>query len=209
MTNGETLFVVAFTMVLLLGPFALMIYSLLKHSKETYSVLYIPQIFRTSAFEYFFSFEIFFGIFLAIMGMLIISSMIGVKISVTEVPHWFVYVTIYSTILMMFVGSAYILSLSINYWKYSKNVTIGFYPETKSITINTDFQEYIIHEGDIENVEVFTNDNYKLFFAYYRLKLKNGEELILTCKTKGVFGIFEFFKKIPSVSIIKRFPIIK
>jgi hypothetical protein len=206
MTNGETLFVVAFTMVLLLGPFALMIYSLLKHSKETYSVLYTPQIFKTSAFEYFFSFDIFFGSFWAIMGMLTLSSMIGIKISVTEVPHWCVYVTIYCTILMMFVGSAYI---SINYWKYSKNLIIAFYPETKRITINTNSQEYSIHEGDIENVKIYTNDNNKLFFAYYRLKLKNGEEFILTCKTKGVFGIFEFFKKISSVKYIKRFPIIR
>jgi len=208
MTNGETLFFVVFIMVLLLGPFAHMIFSLLKHSKETYSVLYTPRTFSTSAFEYFFCFEIFLGSFLLIMSGFIFSASIGMKVSPSSMPDWYAYATIYFLILMMLILGMYIFYIVLNYWRYTKNVIIAFDPETKSITINTDCQEYILHEGDIQNAEVFTNDNYKLFFAYYRLKLKNGEELILTSRTKGVFGIFEFFRKIPSVSYVKRFPII-
>lgn len=209
MTNGETLFLVAFTMVLLLGPFALMIFSLLKHSKETYSVLYTARTFSTSAFEYFFCFEIFFGSFLVIMSGFIFSASIGMKVSTSSVPDWCAYVTIYFLILMTLILGMYIFYIVLNYWKYTKNIIIAFDPEKKSIIINTDYQEYILHEGDIENVEIFTNNNYKLFFAYYRLKLKNSEELILTSRTKGVFGIFEFFRNIPSVSNVKRFPIIR
>lgn len=209
MTNGETLFVVAFIMVLLLGPFAFIIYSLLKHSKETNSVLYTPRTFQTSVFEYFFSLDIFFGGYLAIMGGFIFSASIDMKVSPSAVPDWCAYAALYCVVLMMIGGSIYILYLPVNYWKYTKNVTITFDPETKSITINTDSDEYIIHEEDIENVEIFTNNNYKFFFAYYRLKLKNSKELLLTSKSKGVLGIFEFFKKIPTAQNIKQFPIIR
>lgn len=208
MTNGETLFVVTFLMVLLLGPFAFIIYSLLKHSKETNTVLHTPCTFQTSAFEYFFSLDIIFGAYLA-LGSLVFSSSIGIKISVTTFPHWYVYATLCIVIMMMIGGSIYILYLSFNYWEYTKNVILSFEPETKSIFIQTSSKELVIREGDIEKVEVFTNDNYKLPFSYYRFKLKNDEELLLTCKTKGVLGIFEYFKKIPTLENIKRFPIIR
>jgi len=196
-------------MVLLLGPFAFIIYSLLKHSKEANSVLYTPRTFHTSVFEYFFSLDIIFGAYLAVIGSLVFSSSIDIKISVTTVPHWCVYATLCIVIMMMIGGSIYILYLSYNYWEYTKNVILSFEPETKSIFIQTSSKEFVIREGDIEKVEVFTNDNYKLPFSYYRFKLKNDEELLLTCKTKGVLGIFEYFKKIPIVENIKRFPIIR
>lgn len=109
----------------------------------------------------------------------------------------------------MLVLGMYMLSLTLNYWKYTKNVSITFHPELKCITINTDADEYNLHEGDIGNVEIFTNGNHKMFFAYYRLELKNGEELILTSRSKGVFGIFEFFKNIPSTRYVRWFPIIR
>ncbi|MCF0057809.1 hypothetical protein [Dyadobacter sp. CY356] len=209
MTNGETLFVVAFTMVLLLGPFALMIYFLLKHSKETNSIFSTPRTFQTSVFDYFFSLDIIFGAYLAVMGTLIFSSLIRTTISAFTVHHWWVYVTFFTVIGIMIGGSFYILYLSFNYWKHTRNVILSFEPETKTIFIQTPSKEYIIREHDIKKVEVFTNDNYKMPFCYYRLNFTSGEELILTSKTKGVLWIFEYFNKIPREEIIKRFPIIR
>jgi hypothetical protein len=79
MTNGETIVLVVFTLAPILALFGFIIYGLLRHSKETYSVLYHPQVFKTTLLEYFVSTEIFFAGFLTITGGFLFSAALNIK----------------------------------------------------------------------------------------------------------------------------------
>jgi hypothetical protein len=120
-----------------------------------------------------------------------------------------VYFLLYGMILMIISFSLYIFSLEINYWHFTRNVILTFDPKSKTIRINTFSREYLIGEGDIQQVDIFTNDNYKLPYVYYRFKLQDGHEFLLTNKTKGILGIFEYFREIPTTYHIRRFPIVR
>ena len=208
MTNWETFIVVAITLVLILGPFAAMIIAGLRHSKETYQVLYKAESFNNPWPQYFISLDIFFASFFTILSGLIFSLTFDLKIGPSSIPDWCVYALLYTIVLMILSLSGYIFSLTINYWEYTKDVILTFDPKTKTIFVRTASCEYVLHEDDMKEAEIFTNDNYKLPFLYYRFRLQNGEELLLTGHTKGVLGIFEYFKKIPQNYHKQFFPII-
>lgn len=208
MTNGETFFLVAITLILILAPFAAMVVAGLRQSKETYQVLYKAESFNNPWPQYFISLDIFFASCFTIIGGSIFSLTFNLKIGPSSIPDWCVYALLYGIILMMLSLSGYIFFLTINYWKYTRDVIITFDPKTKTIFVGTASHEYVLHKDDIKQVEIFTNGNYKLLFLYYRFRLQNGEEFLLTGHTKGVFGIFEYFKKIPSKYHKQAFPVI-
>jgi|GEM_PF-5424791 len=143
------------------------------------------------------------------MGSLFVKATFSIRNNSLSVPDWASYLLLFSLALMMLALAVYIFALVINHWKYTRNVIITFDPQNKTIFINTTCDKYELHEDDIEHVDAFSNQNPKMPYLFYLLRIRDRPELILTGNTRGVLGVFEFFKKIPIQYHIQHFPIIR
>jgi hypothetical protein len=191
MTNGETFIVVVITLLPFLIMISAAVWGGIKTSKETYEVLYKPDTFDNPAYQYFISID-----FIAASAYVFISlhfAYLPIKLSS---PSWEVYLISIVTTILFGLMSGYLFSLIFNYWKYTRDVVIQFEPDTKTIYVRSSIAEYILKEDTIESIDHFTND-VKMRFGYWQFKLKNGEEFALTDRTRGVYGIFEYFKTAP------------
>ena len=209
MTNGETFFLVALILVLILAPFIAVVVAGLRHSKETYEVAYKAKSFNNTWQQYFISLDIFFACFLTIMGCFFVKATFAIRSNSSSVPDWVSYFLLFSFALMLLSLAMYILALVINHWKYTRDVIITFDPQNKTIFITTSCDRYELHEDNIELVDHFSNQSLKMPFLFYRLKIGDIPVLILTGGTRGVFGIFEFFKKITIQYHRQLFPVIR
>lgn len=178
------------------GVFAVIVFSLLALSKETYSVLYEPREFRNSVYRYLLSIDAVLAYMFIFAGGVLSSVIFNVKIKSSGLPDWFGHVLLSMLALICLLAGVYILYLSVNYWKHDRHIVLRFEPQTRTIIVSTDSQEYVLNEGAISKVRAVTRGEGKIQFAHYRFVLDSGAEFVLTNKTKGVLGIFEYFKGI-------------
>lgn len=204
MTNFETFIVVMATLLPILFICGTLVFAGLKHSKEAYEVLYKPDTFDNSAIQYFLSADCVGA--LAYLFISLFAMMTPLKIGIAG---WDIYSVLFLIMIIFGSISAYLIFLLLNYWKYTKDVIIRFEPSTKTIYISTTNQEYILRDHDIVQIDYFTNNRPKIQFSYYQFTLRNGEKLILTDRTRGIYGILEYFKNIPSQDHTQLFPIIR
>jgi hypothetical protein len=204
MTNFETFIVVMATLLPILFICGIMVFAGLKQSKEAYEVFYKPGTFDNPALQYFLSVDC-----LAAGGYLFISIFAMLSPLKINIAGWDTYLVLFLIMIVFGSLSAYLFFLLFNYWKYTKDVIIRFEPSTKTIYVSTTHQEYILRGGDIVKVDFFTNDRPKIQFSYYQFTLQNGEKFILTERTRGVYGILEYFKKIPTQTQKQLFPLIR
>ena len=198
MTTVETAFFVALVLVLVVGPFAWMVVSGLRHSDETYEPRFQPRTYQTSARDFFLTMDSGLVVFLTAMGLFFVHFLLKSIDNQSECPDWTVYAFFGLLILVFFGVSVYFLILDLNYWKYTKDRILAFDPESRTLTVQTDEDEYMIGESDVEQVDVFSNENYRNLREYYVFKLRDGRELIITDKTKGAYAIFDFFQNLPT-----------
>jgi hypothetical protein len=197
LSNWETFILVAVALGGTVAPFVVIVVAGLADSKETYSVLYKAREFRNSFSRYFLSMDAFLAYIFIFIGGMVGSIVFNQKITSTGMPGWCGYALLGVIALICLSGAAYILYLSVNYWEHDKNIVLAFEPETRTIFVSTDSQEYVLKQGDILKVVAVENGHTKIQFRHYRFFLNDGEEFVLTGKTKGVLAIFEYFKKIP------------
>lgn len=201
--------------VLIFGLFAWGMFKLLRFTRNTVgenSPLKVRRVYRISESKYFLSFDSLFVYFLAYFTLhwiYIVAFVLPTSTIADGVSLWPIYGI--SGLLLLLLSSLawYGLSLTFNYWKYTKNVSLCFDPETKTLRVTSDNGEQLIRDGDIESVEIVSNQNHKFYYGYYKFRLADGNELILTEKTPGVWAIFEYFKELPRVYHKRRFPIIR
>jgi len=197
MTTGETAILVLIILAGTIGPWAWIIYGLIRASDETFEPVYQPRTYRTSAWYFFLSIDFLVVILLVALGTfltLLLSR--PLKISDTTPPG--VVYSIYLLLIFLCTGLAcYIVLLCVNYWKHTKDRILVFDPQARTLTVHTDEDEYVISEEDIERVEIFSNENWRFLYQYYHFKFRDGREMIITNKTKGAYAIFEFFKNLP------------
>ena len=205
MTNTETFIGVILISVMVVGPFAAMVVALLRHSKNERSTE--PQFFKTSFKSYFSNLDILFAIYLAGMMLALFKVLFFGKNGIL-ISDWTSGIIIFCVFLLFASLSVYTLSMAVNHWKYTKGVTVIWYPLNKLICIDTPQNSYELYEEDIEHVTIFTNNNYKLPFDYYRFTIKGKGELLLTSRTKGVSKIFHNFLKMPTETQKRLFPLI-
>ncbi len=197
MTTGETAFLIILILLFFVGPLILFVRFGLKFSDETYEPSYQPRTYRTSARDFFLTMESGLAVFLVVMGLFFLQFLSKPISNQSGYPDWAVYALLGLITLMCFGASIYILIFDFNYWKYTKDRVMAFDPETRTLTVQTDEDEYIIGDGDVKKVDIFSNQNYRNLREYYRFKLRDGRELIITDKTKGAYAIFDFFTNIP------------
>ncbi|MPR33830.1 hypothetical protein [Salmonirosea aquatica] len=208
MTTGETILIVLITLGGTVGPWALIIYQLVRASDETFEPVYQSRTYRTSAWFYLFSMDFLLVILLLVFGTFF-TTLLSQPLRINDsTPYWVVY-SIYLLLTFLCTGVAsYILLLNVNYWKYTKDRILTFDPEARVLTVQTDEDEYVLSENDIEMVDVFSNEGYRFIYSYFRFTLRDGRALIITDKTKGAYAIFEFFKNLPLHRHKRRVPTI-
>ncbi|WP_247235800.1 hypothetical protein [Telluribacter sp. SYSU D00476] len=207
MTGFEKFILVLFYLSFFVGLFGLMIYWLIRDSNETYDPLYEPRSFQTTGKTYFLSGDCIMAYFLGGMALLFIHMAITVKVT-DSTPRWQVVVALGLLALMMGALAFHILNFNINYWKHTRGTTLSFNPNPRTVTVSTPAGQYTIREGDIEHIEVVSNEHTKLLYSYFRIRLHNGDELLLTDKMPGIDAFFLYFKDIPHTRYKQDFPLI-
>ncbi len=198
MSDSETVFSVVLILLLAVGPFALIVRSLIKYSDETFAPRYQPRTYRTSAKDFFLSTDTFVTIGGTAFGLWLLTVLWNLDERYTSSRDWTVYAALGLLVVLCLSLTTYFLILNLNHWKYTRDRVLYFDPEARTLTVQTSQDEHLIGEGDIERVEVFATENERNYQAYYRLKLSDGRELIITEKTKGAHAIFDFFQDIPT-----------
>jgi hypothetical protein len=132
MTTGETVILVLFILAGTIGPWAWIIYGLIRASNETFEPAYQPRTYLTSAWYFFFLVDFFVVILLVASGtFLTILLSRPLKISDSTPP-----VMVYSIgLLLIFLCTgiaSYIVLLYVNYWKHTKDRILTFDPEHAS-----------------------------------------------------------------------------
>lgn len=105
--------------------------------------------------------------------------------------------------------SLYVLLLTPNHWKFTRDIFITSLPEEKAVHIAIRGEEFVIEDGDIIDVHYIANLNSKMQFGYSVYTLKDNRQFILTDRVRGSWILGHFFKKIPYRSTSTPFPIIK
>ncbi|HEV7346692.1 MAG TPA: hypothetical protein VGN67_00085 [Telluribacter sp.] len=196
-------------LVIVIGPLLLFIAAALRDSNQTYDPLYKPRSFHITGKTYFLNGDCLFAYFLIGIAVFLIYVAITAKIT-DSTPHWQVFTALSLVALMMGALAYYLLYLNINYWRHTKDTTLSFDPGHKTVTVHTPEQKYVIREGDIEQVDLVSNFHTKLYYGYFTVKLKGGNELILTDNMPGTGAFFQYFRNTPHYyRHYQRFPIIK
>lgn len=208
MTTGETLVIVLVALAGTVGPWAWIIYMLIRASDETFEPVYQSRTYRTSAWYYFFSVDFVLAIFLLAFGTFLTAVLSQPPRIDDSTPAW-VFYSLFLLLTVLCSGTAsYTFYLYVNYWKYTQDRILAFDPTARTLTVHTEEAEYVISQEDIERVDMFSNEAYRYPHSYYLFKLRDGRELIITDKTKGADAIFEFFKNLPLHRHKRRVPTI-
>ena len=207
MTAAETTIIVLILIAGTFGPWILIIISAVRDSNRAYDPLYEPRSFQTTGKTYFLSLDCLMAYFFGGMALLLIHMAITVKIT-DSTPRWQVVAALGLMALMTGALALHILNFNINYWRHTRNITLSFNPNPKTVTVSTPARAYIIREGDIEHIDVVSNEHPKLLYSYFRIKLKSGDELILTDKMPGTDAFLLYFKDVPFTRYKRRFPLI-
>lgn len=207
MTNWETFIVVMVTLL----PFLLMIGAVvwggINSSKETYQVLYKPATFTNSPWRHFVSIDMVISLTFLVTGYTMSKLLLINGVTSSALPMWLTYLFLSGIIILFLFLGVHVFILTINYWTYTQDISIQFEPNSKTIYVGSGTHEYVLKEDSIESIDLFSNEA-KMSFGYWQFKLKNGEQFVLTDRTRGVYGIFEYFKKVPITTHKTFFPFI-
>lgn len=101
------------------------------------------------------------------------------------------------------------LAVKLNHWAYIKDITIETFPELHQLEIA--FKDVVLRlsDGDIQKLVVYHNDNPKMPLGYAKCYLTNGDHFVIPGRTRGEWVIVEYFKNIPTESVVRRFPFIR
>ncbi|GAB3181290.1 hypothetical protein [Telluribacter humicola] len=207
MTATETTIIVLILIAGTFGPWILIIISAVRDSNRAYDPLYEPRSFQTTGKTYFLSLDCFMAYFFSGMSLLFIHLAITVKVT-DSTPRWLVVTVLGLLALMMGAMALYILNFNINYWKHTRGITLSFNPNPKTVTVSTPTAEYVIQDEDVEHIDVVSNEHPKLLYSYFRIRLKSGDELILTDKMPGTDAFLLYFKDVPFTRFKQDLPII-
>ena len=130
-----------------LGVFAVIVFSLLAFSKETYSVLHEPHEFRNRVSGYILSIDAFLAYIFIFLGGVLSSIIFNLKIKSPGIPDWCSYVLLSMVALICVLAGIYVLYLSVNYWKHDRHIVLRFEPQTRTIFVSTESHEYVLKRG--------------------------------------------------------------
>lgn len=197
MTTGETAILVAIPLLGIFVPLILFVRYALKYSDETFEPRYQPRTYRISATGFFLSTDFVLAIFLVVFSIYLSTLLITPPSKGTSSNGWMMY-AVFVLLALMSLGTAVVIfHMNFNYWKYTKDRVLNFEPETCTLTVHTSEDEFVIGEGDIERIDVFSNESVEGYYGYYVLILRDGRKLIITEKTKGAHAILDFFNDPP------------
>jgi hypothetical protein len=206
LTNWETFIVVVIALGGTTAPLFIIVFRLTKHSNEINTVLKEPRIYKTTVSYFFVTFDSLLAYFLTFLAGLFTTVLFNLDLYPSD-GDWRSYLMISAIILMLLFLAGWIHILYISHWKHSKNLVLTFDPETKTVWVEKNGEEFVLQEDTIDEVEVYSNQNSKVVFQYFKFKLTNGESFYLSAQGKGVPAIFEYFKKIRTVYYNRRFPL--
>lgn len=197
MTTEETAILVAIPLLGIFVPLILFVRYALKYSDETFEPRYQPRTYRTSASEFFLSTDFVLVVLLVVLSIYLSALLFGPPIAGNPSNVWLVYALLTFLLLLSLVTAGLISHINLNYWKYTKDRVLKFEPETRTLTVQTSEEKFVIGEGDIKRIDVFSNESVEGYYGYYVLILRDGRELIITDKTKGSHAILDFFGDLP------------
>ncbi|WP_215236274.1 hypothetical protein [Dyadobacter linearis] len=120
---------------------------------------------------------------------------------------WRSYLMFAIIVVMLLFLAGWIHILHINHWKHSKNLVLTFDPESKTVWVEKDGNEFVLREDTIASVDVYSNHTSRYIVQYFKFILTSGEVFYLSGQAKGVAAIFEYFKKITPIHHKRRFPL--
>ncbi|GAB3181294.1 hypothetical protein [Telluribacter humicola] len=201
--------------LLVFGAFGWYLYKALRLTRNTVgkdSPLYVQRTYHMSAWEYFTNFDSVINYSIYPIGPVLLILLLRADWSdLTQSPLYLVgLVVIIAGLVWMSLMSYRLLLLDINHWKYTRDKTLIFDPTDYSLAVQTSARTLSIRQADIASIEYYYS-NIRLFgsYSYYRLKLMNDEELILSSRSKGLWALYEYFKNVPSHSHRQDYPIIR
>jgi len=193
------------------GLFGWCIHKLLIFTSDTVgsnSPLKVIRVYQISAWSYFTKFDnLFIYYLLPVAGFMFYLGLNAVFHPDVNYPLA-ARIGIFGVSLLMLAIPIQYLILDINHWAYTENVTIRSNPGQHEIDIRFDDQTITLRNGDIERIEMFSN-NSKIRISYHTYHLQNGDHFILSDRMPGAWIIREYFKKVPVEYYTKRFPYIK
>lgn len=193
-------------------PFGWFMWKVLRYTRDTIgsnSPMRVSRFYKTSAWWYFVRMDNLFVFYALLMGVFFY------KISLFG---YFSYTVDHQTLIRfgMLIASVFflafglvILALELNHWYYVRDITIETFPESHELEIA--FKEVVLRlqDGDIKKLEVYHNNAHRMPLGYAKCYLANGDHFIIPSYTRGEWVIMEYFKKIPTEEVIRRFPFIR
>ena len=186
------------------------IWRLLQFSQDRYgesSPLKVVRTYHTNILDYFTRFDHLISYPFGVMVMMFM--FLFIKPTITQSVHytWTVYLVILFGGLICLYIFAYLMIFHFHYWDFTKSVTLTTSPSDRTIHLNIQGINFALKGEDIEKI-VYTSNNAKMHFAYYKYFLKNGDTFVLTDRIAGLWVMQEYFRKIPMEYCYKLFPFI-
>ncbi|WP_247235801.1 hypothetical protein [Telluribacter sp. SYSU D00476] len=206
---------IVFIFLLVFGAFGWYLYKALRLTRNTVgenSPLYVQRTYHVSAWGYFTSLNRVVSYMFYPVGPILLILLLRANWSgLTGSPLYLVgLVVIIAGLVWMSLMSYRLLLLDLNHWKYTRDKTLLFDPADYSLTVQTPDRTISIRQEDIAAIEYYYSDI--RFFGshfYYRLKLMNDDEVVLTSSSKGLWALSEYFKNVPLHSHRQNYPIIQ
>lgn len=196
------------------GLFGWGIWRLLRLTRDTVgenSPLKVQRTYYVSAREYFtrldmvlnYCFYLGFPLILYLLVRTALLNLIGEPL--------YIVLFVFSILVFLYLHGAYrLLCLDMNYWEHTREKTLFFDPVDYSITVVAPNRTLHIKQGDVLLIESYYSDiRPYTTYNYYRLKLNNDDEIILTNRSKGLWALFEYCRAVPHKHFKQRFPLIR
>jgi hypothetical protein len=209
MTGTLLLFLLVFI------PFGWFVWRMLRFTRDTVgdnSPLKVPRTYTVSCWQYFTSLHMFLSYILYVSCLTVVALPLVAKIpwDAAPLPLWVLFPLVGLVGLLLIGFFLHNLLLDLNYWQHTRNKTLHFYPDRRTVTLETPERTYELRREDVLGLESYSNHRHsRNVYMYYRLKLANGEELIFTDRSAGFGFILEYFGQLPHQAHYQRFPIIK
>jgi hypothetical protein len=187
------------------------IWRLLLFSKDRYgenSPLKVARTYNSDFLDYFTSIDHLLSYPFGVLVILFMFLLVKPTITQTTGYNLAVYLMIILGALICMYIFTYHMIFHFHYWDFTKDITLTTSPTDHSIRLNIQGKDYVLAGSNIERV-VYTSNNTKMHFAYYKYYLKNGESFVLTDRTPGLWVMKEYFRKIPIELSYQYFPFIK
>lgn len=194
------------------GVFFWVLRGMLRYTQDTVgenSPYVVERVYKTTHRSYWLNFESLFSVFFLLMSASFVY-ILSTRTFTSVYPLWTVYV-LFSMIVAQLLWLAMVcLSICYSYWKGIGPVTLRYVPKPFTLYVSTRTREIVLRSDTVVRVvkTVGKRRTPASGMGYYCVELCNGEQLLLSTYTKGLWAFFDYFSDIPITYESRYFPIL-